>query len=189
MAFRRKYFFFDIDGTLVPKAGGTEIPAGTKAAMEELRRQGHFLAIATGRSQFLASGLCRELGFENMVSDGGNGIVLEGKLIGIEPLPRHLCLELAAQCEARGFSWAVSPENSDIRLTKDSRFADRAGSYYMKTVVKPDLEIESSSPGFVTSRNISLWSPQISRWACAGLWTTTRRPMRMRWFSVTGEMI
>ena len=143
MAFRRKYFFFDIDGTLVPKAGGTEIPAGTKAAMEELRRQGHFLAIATGRSQFLASGLCRELGFEYMVSDGGNGIVLEGKLIGIEPLPRHLCLELAAQCEARGFSWAVSPENSDIRLTKDSRFADRAGSYYMKTVVKPDLEIES----------------------------------------------
>ena len=143
MAFQKKYFFFDIDGTLVPRAGGIEIPADTKAAVEELRRRGHFLAIATGRAQFLASGLCRELGFENMVSDGGNGIMLEGRLIGIEPLPKRLCLDLARQCDTLGFSWAVSPHNSDVRLTKDSRFADRAGTYYMKTVVEPDLDIGS----------------------------------------------
>ena len=48
----KKYFLFDIDGTLV--AGGygnkTYVPDSTKLALEKLREAGHFLAIATGRS-------------------------------------------------------------------------------------------------------------------------------------------
>ena len=78
---RKKYFFFDVDGTLVPMAGGREIPDSTRAAISELKRRGHFCAIATGRSQCMAQDFCRELGFDNMVSDGGNGITLEGKLL------------------------------------------------------------------------------------------------------------
>lgn len=55
---KRKYLFFDIDGTLV--AGGygnkTYVPDSTKLALEKLREAGHFLAIATGRSQAMAVG-------------------------------------------------------------------------------------------------------------------------------------
>lgn len=140
---RKKYFFFDIDGTLIPQSGGAEVPASTRAAIDELRRRGHFCAIATGRSQFLAQGACQMMGFDNMVSDGGYGITLEGKLIGIRPLDRELCLQLAEQCDRMGYLWAVSPENSAIRLTRDQRFADVVGGYYMKTVVVPDLDISS----------------------------------------------
>lgn len=139
--FRRKYFFFDIDGTLVPMAGGREIPASTQAALDELKRRGHFCAIATGRSQYLARDFCRELGFDNMVSDGGNGITLEGRLIEIKPLPRELCLQLADECDEKGIPWAVSPDNSDVRLTGDRRFSDLAGTYYMRTVVQEGLDI------------------------------------------------
>lgn len=140
---RRKYFFFDIDGTLVPKSGGAEIPDNTRKAIDELRRRGHFCAIATGRGQFLARGICEALGFENMVSDGGSGITLGGEVIEIRPLPKDLCVDLARQCDSLGYTWAVSPKNSDVRLTREQSFADRVGTYYMKTVVAPDLDIES----------------------------------------------
>ena len=140
---RKRYFFFDIDGTLVPVTGGREIPASTRSALDALKARGHFCAIATGRSQYLARDFCRELGFDNMVSDGGNGITLEGKLIEIRPLPRELCLELAEECDEKGIPWAVSSDNSDVRLTKDRRFADLAGTYYMNTEVREGLDITS----------------------------------------------
>ena len=78
---RRRYLFFDIDGTL--KAGGYDnayIPESTCRAIEMLRANGHFLAIATGRSEAMARHYMRELGFENMVSDGGFGLTIEGRL-------------------------------------------------------------------------------------------------------------
>lgn len=143
MSFHKKYFFFDIDGTLVPVSGGREIPESARRAIDELRSRGHFCAIATGRAQCLAIDMCEALGFDNMVSDGGNGVTLEGKLLGIDPLPRQLCLDLAEQCEQENIPWAVSPDNSITRLTGDQRFADIVGTYYMRTAVVPGLDIRS----------------------------------------------
>lgn len=46
----KKYFFFDYDGTLaVPRT--RSIPQSTLEALDELRAQGHFIALATGRLQ------------------------------------------------------------------------------------------------------------------------------------------
>ena len=85
---KRKFFFFDIDGTLaVGTPGNQYIPESTKLAISKLKEAGHFLAIATGRSYAMAVDYMRQLGFENMVSDGGNGITIANELIEIEPLP------------------------------------------------------------------------------------------------------
>ena len=47
----RKYFFFDIDGTLaVGTPGDQYIPESTQYALKQLEAEGHFIAIATGRS-------------------------------------------------------------------------------------------------------------------------------------------
>lgn len=140
---RKKYFFFDIDGTLVPKAGYREIPENTKKAILELKEKGHFCAIATGRSHCLAEPQCKDLGFENMVCDGGNGIMLEGKLLGIKPLDRELCLQLARECDERGITWGVSPEDKVLRLTKYQAFIDRTDNHYQKSTLVEDLDIES----------------------------------------------
>ena len=43
-----KYFFFDIDGTLAVGSTGI-IPENTKKAIKLLQKNGHFVAIATGR--------------------------------------------------------------------------------------------------------------------------------------------
>ena len=44
-----------------------------------------------------------ELGFHNMISDGGNGITIDDQLIGIEPLDYQLCLDLIDECEKKVF--------------------------------------------------------------------------------------
>lgn len=86
----RKYIFFDIDGTLAAGGyGNTYIPESTKLALKKLRAAGHFLAIATGRSQAMAVGYMRELGFANMVSDGGYGVTINGQLLDITPMPKE----------------------------------------------------------------------------------------------------
>ena len=84
---RRRYLFFDIDGTLA--AGGygeTFIPTTTRMALDRVRKAGHFVAISTGRSQAMAVDMMHDMGFENMVSDGGYGVTIDGELLG-EGLP------------------------------------------------------------------------------------------------------
>ena len=92
---RKRYLFFDIDGTLAAGGyGNTYIPDSAVIALEKLREAGHFLCIATGRSQAMAVDYMRELGFENMVSDGGYGVTIDGKLIGITPLDKTKVVNL-----------------------------------------------------------------------------------------------
>ena len=141
--FRRRYLFFDIDGTLA--AGGygrTSIPESTTIALEKLRAAGHFLCIATGRSQAMAVGHMHQLGFENMVSDGGYGITLEGKLWGIEPLPHDKMVALVRECDELGFPWGLQVDNTTTRLVPDGRFAEVTGDIYMDERVVPGLDPE-----------------------------------------------
>lgn len=52
----RKYFFFDIDGTLaVGTPGDQYIPESTQYALKQLEAEAHFIAIATGRSYKLVA--------------------------------------------------------------------------------------------------------------------------------------
>ena len=75
----------------------------------------------------------REMGFSNMVSDGGNEITIDNKLIGIKPMDYHKCIALIEECEQKGFIWAFSPDNSKRRLAKDSRFDEFTKDVYMDT--------------------------------------------------------
>ena len=49
----KKYFFFDIDGTLTDKSTGKIVPSA-QVALNELQKKGHFVAIATGRAHYKA---------------------------------------------------------------------------------------------------------------------------------------
>jgi Cof subfamily protein (haloacid dehalogenase superfamily) len=138
----RKFFFFDIDGTLVPEDGGTYIPENTRQALGELKSRGHFMALATGRAQCMAVGRMKDLGFDSMVSDGGYGVTLNGKLLGIEPIDRELCIQLAEECEEAGFAWGCSTKNEPLRLTRSQRFCDETNDSYQKARLVPDLDLE-----------------------------------------------
>lgn len=136
----KKFFFFDIDGTIAVGTPGKQyVPESTKLAIKKLEENGHFVAIATGRSYAMAKDYMHELGFKNMVSDGGNGVTINNELLGIEPLNYKDCLALIDECIDKDIPWAFSPDNEKRRLAPDSRFYDLTHDIYMKTVVKEGL--------------------------------------------------
>ena len=137
-----KYFFFDIDGTLAAGEMRSQyIPESTRRALRELQEAGHFVAIATGRSYAMAVDYMRDMGFSNMVSDGGNGITIDGKLIGIKPMDYEKCAALIEECERKGVIWAFSPDDSKRRLAPDNRFNEFTRDAYMETEVVPGLNV------------------------------------------------
>ena len=140
---RKRYLFFDIDGTLA--AGGygeTFIPTTTRMALDRVRKGGHFVAISTGRSQAMAVDMMHDMGFENMVSDGGYGVTIDGELLGITPLPRDKMIALVRECQEKGFPWGIQVENSVTRFVPDERFTDFTHDVYMSTRVVPGLDPE-----------------------------------------------
>ena len=139
----RRYIFFDIDGTLL--TGGYEngyVPESAKEAIRELRAAGHFLAIATGRSHAMAVGHMRRLGFENMVSDGGYGITIENRLLGIRPLQKEQAVALIRECDKKDIPWGLQLDDSDTRFAPDGRFYACTKDTYLKTQVVPGLRPE-----------------------------------------------
>ena len=51
MTMTRKYFFFDIDGTLTDRYTGKIVPSAAHA-VQKLEEAGHFVAINTGRAHY-----------------------------------------------------------------------------------------------------------------------------------------
>lgn len=138
---RKRYLFFDIDGTLAAGGyGNTYVPESAQRALEKCREAGHFLCIATGRLQAMAVDYMHELGFSNMVSDGGYGVTIDDVFYGITPLPRDKIILLVDECREKGIPWALQIDNSRFRQAPDSRFAEFTHDIYMQTQVIPGLD-------------------------------------------------
>lgn len=138
---KRKYLFFDIDGTLaVGTPGAQYVPESTKLALKKLRDVGHFVAIATGRAHAMAVDYMHELGFSNMVSDGGWGVTVDDEFLGVRPLDRDACIDLVDECRAKDFIWGIQVEDSMTRFVPDERFMEFTHDIYMGTKVVPGLD-------------------------------------------------
>ncbi len=141
-----KYFFFDIDGTLSywDRSGKyTEpvIPESTKVALRKLKEEGHFLAIATGRSFPMAKRFMDEFGLDNMVTDGGYGIVLNRELISCEPLDKENVVKLIDECDEKGYPWSIAPEITKTRYMPDDSFYNTTHCHYMENEIIEGLDI------------------------------------------------
>jgi Cof subfamily protein (haloacid dehalogenase superfamily) len=75
----KKIVFFDIDGTLLDHE--KKLPDSTKKAIQLLKENRVFVAIATGRAPFMFTSLRRELGIDSYVSFNGQYVVFENEAI------------------------------------------------------------------------------------------------------------
>jgi Cof subfamily protein (haloacid dehalogenase superfamily) len=80
----KKIVFFDIDGTLLDH--NKNLPETTKKAIDLLKKNEVFVAIATGRAPFMYEGLRKELGIDSYVSFNGQYVVFENQVIYENPL-------------------------------------------------------------------------------------------------------
>ncbi len=123
---KKHYFFFDIDGTLTVRETGEIVPSAEKA-LEKLRAAGHFVAIATGRAHYKARWFFDAHGFDNMVCNGGHGIVMDGKLVENRPINQKLARSLYLEAKAKGFGVMCATDDSVKVYAEDFRFYDQAG--------------------------------------------------------------
>ncbi|KMY45141.1 hypothetical protein AC622_13640 [Bacillus sp. FJAT-27916] len=97
-----KICFFDIDGTLLDSE--KKIPQSTKEALRLLKKNGTYIAIATGRAPFMIKGLLKELEIDSYVSFNGQYVVFEGEVIYRNPLSREQLTRLEMDSGQHGHS-------------------------------------------------------------------------------------
>lgn len=133
---RRKYFFFDIDGTLSTGLT-TTMPESAVKCLDLLRQAGHFTAIATGRLQVSAKTVADRYGFTNIVADGGWSVTIDGKILEMQSLPASECIRFVDWLRSNGIPWAISPENEKLCVTSDRNYLSLAPENYFPVLWDP----------------------------------------------------
>lgn len=136
---RKKYFFFDFDGTLTIGATGCT-PPSARRALGRLRANGHFTAIATGRLQADIQRYTPSLGMPSFVSDGGFGLTVDGKIRSLKTLDPAMCHRVLEELEAKGIPWGYTCENKRVRVTNSAAFLLKINDFYMHSVLDPALD-------------------------------------------------
>ncbi|WP_297079645.1 Cof-type HAD-IIB family hydrolase [uncultured Enterococcus sp.] len=137
---QKKYFFFDIDGTLTDRATNEIIPSA-KQALEELQQKGHFVAIATGRAHYKARPIMERLGLHNMVCAGGGAIVVDDQLISNRPLALEKAKQIAIEADSLGLGVLFATKDSDEVISRDELFIKQVGKRQEPTTYRIDSKL------------------------------------------------
>lgn len=129
---KKKYFFFDIDGTLTTPRKAI-FPESTREALHQLRKRGHFVSLATGRIQADAWEVAKKLSLAAAVSDGGNAVTLDGTILYHRGLPLE---QVEAFTKANSYEehpWAMVPYNRRYRVARSWLYLSRVKDRYYET--------------------------------------------------------
>src|SRR5690625_483658 len=112
-----KIVFFDIDGTLV--GDDKNIPVSAKQAIDELKRNDVYVAIATGRAPFMFEHIRQELEIESYVSFNGQYVVFEGETIYENPIGQESLKKLYEASSVNNHPMIFMCDK-DMRATTDN---------------------------------------------------------------------
>ena len=139
----KKYFFFDIDGTLTDIHTGKLVQSGLET-LRKLEAQGHFVAIATGRAYYKTKAIAKEADIHNFVANGGAALIVNDELVKNSPLDKEKALTIIKEADVLGYGILVSNSDSIDVLMKDHRFLEQFGERKEPTnyIYDPDLKFE-----------------------------------------------
>ena len=127
----RKYFFFDIDGTLTTPLTA-DYPESTREAVQKLMENGHFVAIATGRMQSDAARVARE---PKMMSN----------TLPVSWMPLKVsvdaCIRTLTEIDEEKHPFAFCPYNRKYRITRTTKYLEKVKDRYYETAIIPDFYI------------------------------------------------
>lgn len=112
---RRKLFAFDIDGTLLNSR--KELLDSTVTALYNLRKRGHVVMVATGRSRFLIQDIVNQLELENYVVCNGSAAFLNHQQVYKNTLDPMLLKGLISFLKEKKIDIAVTSLDGMRRLS------------------------------------------------------------------------
>ena len=122
----KKYFFFDIDGTLTNKETG-ELILSAKKTIQKLQENGHFVCIATGRAYYKTKEFAKNAGIHHIVSNGGAALTIHDELIENRPLDHQKAVALCQEAKEKGFGVLITPNDSIDVIMTDETFINQVG--------------------------------------------------------------
>ncbi len=152
---KRKYFFFDIDGTLTDRKIGEIVPSAVQA-LDKLREAGHFVAIATGRARYKAERFRQENGFDHMVCNGGHGIIIDGVLKENRPLDFEKANAAYNQALELGYGAYVAIDDDNKVYAKNFDFYDQVGLRKEPSVYIIDEHFDPKDKGTIYKMYIAI---------------------------------
>ena len=140
---KRKYFFFDIDGTLTDNKTRQIVPSAQEALLK-LEKAGHFVSIATGRAHYKAREFMDSVHLHNMVCCGGGALVVDDVLLYNRPLDLKKAKAIAHQADNLGYGVLFLLDDSINLHGKDDKFRQQVGERQEKTntIINPELKID-----------------------------------------------
>ena len=140
---KKKYFFFDIDGTLTDIHTGKLVESGLET-LRKLEENGHFVAIATGRAYYKTIKAAADAGIHNFVANGGAALVINDQLVKNSPLDREKALKVIHEADDLGYGILVATDDTIDVVMRDHRFLEQFGERREPTIYhyEPDLEYE-----------------------------------------------
>lgn len=140
---KKKYLFFDYDGTLTDRRTMTLMPS-SKQTLEELQANGHFVALATGRAHYKARIVMDQLEIHNMVCNGGGGIVIDDKLIRNNSLNLENVKQLLREATANHIGYELQITDSIDIYSNNDLFNEQCGGRKepTKCIVDPNFDFE-----------------------------------------------
>lgn len=139
----KKYFFFDIDGTLTNIHTGQLVQSGLET-LRQLEANGHFVAIATGRAYYKTIKAAADAGIRNFVANGGAALVINDQLIKNSPLDREKALIIIHEADDLGYGILVAVNDSTDVVMRDRRFLEQFGERREPTnyIYRPDIQYD-----------------------------------------------
>lgn len=153
-----KLIFFDIDGTLTGLENPGHIYDSTRLAIDKLRKNGHEVALATGRAAFRAKQFQEEIGIEHMICEGGNQVVMNWETIVYHPIDQSIAQAIYQKALAYDFGVAISTSDTRVRFTPNKKFLEEAGDIHDFMDVILDQNLDFSTIGQI--RRLFLTIPQ-----------------------------
>lgn len=153
----KKYFFFDIDGTLTDVKTHKVVPSAIQT-LKDLEANGHFVAIATGRAHYKARWVLDELGLHNMVCSGGGALVINNELVENIPLDLENAKALIREAESLNIGVMVLLDDSIKVYAKNDLFNQQAGERQEPTdlIIDPNLDYEKLDAIYKVYLSVSL---------------------------------
>lgn len=135
---KRKFLFFDIDGTLTTGGMDSFIPDSARKTLKALQAQGHLVAIATGRPYAMSKDVAKELGVNSFICNGGNTVIYEGEKIYNEPLDQEHVKALLQDCLEHEFPYCISQRDDFYFLTQDMKKLPSFEDRFLKDFIREE---------------------------------------------------